>query len=70
MPSNPLTPRRGPFESQLSPVAPIAASTNNLLLAKLLGDLSGYAQLPVLRRDRRTARTDRARTSAWEADLT
>lgn len=33
----------------LSPSAPIAASARRELLAKLLGDLAGYTQLPALR---------------------
>lgn len=35
--------------SQVSPVTPIATASDNVLLAKLLGDLAGYTQLPVLR---------------------
>lgn len=34
---------------QLSPSVPVAVSTNRTLSAKLLGDLAGYTQLPVLR---------------------
>jgi hypothetical protein len=33
----------------VSPVTPVAASSARALLVKLLGDLSGYTQLPVLR---------------------
>jgi hypothetical protein len=33
----------------LSPSVPVAVSTNRTLSAKLLGDLAGYTQLPVLR---------------------
>jgi hypothetical protein len=38
--------------NKVSPVTPIATSEGRVLLVKLLGDLSGYTQLPVLRSDR------------------
>ncbi len=33
----------------LSPSVPLAASSSGVLTAKLLGDLAGYTELPVLR---------------------
>lgn len=34
---------------KLSPWVPVAVSSNRTLSAKLLGDLAGYTQIPVLR---------------------
>ena len=33
----------------LSPFVPLASTTGRTVVAKLLGDLAGYTQLPVLR---------------------
>ena len=38
-----------PPNRQVSPVTPIATSSGQAVLVKLLGDLAGYSQLPVLR---------------------